>query len=329
MFFEKEVMMSSIRYFLFCIILFSFPSITSAAQPAKSEKISHVIYVTLDGVRWQDIFLDSHPYFNKFWEKHANSLTIYGAPDSHTTMETASVPVSLPSYHTQLSGVVSPCTDNDCGRINIETFPENILFKLKLAKKDVATFASWDSIGLAAEHIPGTTLVNEGNIPMEDPVSHRPDDVMRDINHQQEVDSVPGSSDRYDRYTYAQAIHYFQKYQPTFMWVSLDDADSAAHDRDIDAYHKAIDFYDYAIDNLFLTLKLMCLDKNTLVIITADHGRGNGEHWNSHGVKYPESKQTWAFVMNGELKLISEEGDVKHFNTLSIRPTIERALGVG
>src|SRR5262245_13507747 len=80
--------------------------------------IQHVIYVTLDGIRWQDIYLD-RTHFHKLWTKYANQLTFYGIPNSHSTMEAASIPVSLPSYQTQMAGAVQPCANNQCGRIRV------------------------------------------------------------------------------------------------------------------------------------------------------------------------------------------------------------------
>ena len=61
-------------------------------QPSPSTKIQHVIYITLDGIRWQDMY-QTQAYFSKLWSQHANNLTFYGMPNSNTTMEVASVPI--------------------------------------------------------------------------------------------------------------------------------------------------------------------------------------------------------------------------------------------
>src|SRR5437868_7168973 len=45
-----------------------------------SPAIQHVIYVTLDGVRWQDIYKTQH-YFPKLWDKYADKLNFYGLPN--------------------------------------------------------------------------------------------------------------------------------------------------------------------------------------------------------------------------------------------------------
>src|SRR5262249_53965816 len=147
--------------------------------------------------------------------------------------------------------------------------------------------------------------------------SHRPDTIMNILNHEQETDHPEYKPNRYDKYTFLQAMHYFEKYQPRFLWVSLVNADDEAHFAHLNQYHQLLSYYDDALDGLFNTLKLMNLEKNTMVIITTDHGRGNDENWTSHGAEYPESKQTWAMVMNGELQAVGHDGDVYHYSTLS------------
>lgn len=291
------------------------------------EKITNVIYITLDGTRWQDIYVD-RSHFPKLWGKYAKQLTFYGMPNSSNTMEAASTPVSLPSYQTQLSGKVQPhCEENDCGRIKVETFPEYLISSGELKKSDVVTFASWNKINLAVEHIPGASTTFIGNFPVTDPDTHQADEVMAKINAQQAIDhpelDPEDGPERFDKYTIAQALHYYEKYQPRFMWISLVDADEAGHANDKKAYHNALSLYDNAFDQLFTTLKTMNRDKNTLVIVTTDHGRGTGKNWVEHGAQMPESKPTWAFVMNGKLEPVPNAPKKHRYSTLSIRPTVE------
>ena len=310
-------------FFIFCCLSTSI--FANVLNKENTKKITRVIYITLDGTRWQDVFVD-RTYFPKLWNKYAPYLTFYGQPDTQTTIEVASVPISLPSYQSQMSGAVQPCQDNSCGRILVETVTENLVHQLGFNKRDVVMFASWPTMSLAVESVAGTTYANAGNAPVVDPDTNQPDEVMADLNAKQAADHDGG--DRYDKYTFAQALHYLEKYQPRFMWISFLDADAAAHHADLNKYHQTLAFYDEMLDTLFTTLQKLNLDPETLVIVTTDHGRGNGDHWTGHGPSLPESKQTWGFVMNGELKPISQDGNIVHYNTLSVRPTIEAALGL-
>lgn len=308
---------------LICVVFFS--SVSAHAEINHQPRPKHVIYITLDGIRWQDIY-QTHRYFAKLWTKHASKLNFYGVPNSKSVMEVASIPVSLPSYQSQMSGAIQPCNDNKCGRIQVETLPEYLIDKLHFAKKDVAIFSSWPVIAEALESKKGAVYSNAGNLPVLDPLSNRPDGIMEILNHEQERDHPDYKPNRYDKYTFSHALHYFEKYKPRFIWISLVNADDEAHFSHLYEYHQLLSFYDEALDRLFTTLKSMGLEKNTMVIVTTDHGRGNNENWTTHGANFPESKQTWAFVMNGELLPVSRDGNIYHYNTLSIRPTIEKAL---
>ncbi len=305
------------------LIFASLASLHSYAQPAASASVDRVIYITIDGVRWQDVF-ENHAYLNHFWHHYAKLGTFYGAPNSHSLMEVASIPVSLPSYQSQLAGVVQPCDGNDCGRIKTRTFAESFIDK-GMAKKDVAVFSNWHKIKYAAESRPNTIYTNIGNEFAYNPLTGKPDDEMARINKLQ-IHDHPKDNDRFDKYTFAQAMHYWRKFQPRFMWMSFGDADVAAHAGNLALYRRSIAQYDKFFDELFQTLKQMKCDHRTLVIITTDHGRGNGHHWTDHGTRFPEAKRTWAFVMNGSLIPMKRDPQVSRYSTLSIRPTIEAVL---
>lgn len=293
------------------------PSLASSAAA-----INRVIYVTLDGVRWQDMY-STQEHFPILWEKYAAQLTFYGAPDSKSKIQVASVPTSLPSYQSQTSGAIQPCTGNGCGRIKVETFLEVLVHRFKLSKKDVATFSSWDKIELAVERSVGTTYTNTGNSPALDPNTQQADPVMYQLNQQQEQDHPVEPRVRYDKYTFAQALHYLETHQPRFLWISLNDADELAHEDNLQEYQNTLRFYDQALDTLFSTLRALHLDEKTMIIVTTDHGRGEDEEWTEHGPGIKGSEQTWAFVMNGELKPDYVDNGITHYSTLSIRPTVE------
>lgn len=293
-----------------------------AKNPPK--KISRVIYITLDGVRWQDIFINRQ-YLQTFWRKYAKEMKVYGDPKTSLSIEVASVPISLPSYQSQMSGAVQPCQDNFCGRIQVETFPEYLVNKLGFKKKDVAVFASWYEISYAVEKQTGTVYDNSGNKCVYGPETGIADQTMYFFN--EESKKYYGDPlDRLDIFTFAHAMHYLETYRPRFLWLSLTDADLAAHLKSKPLYHSVLKLYDRMLDIFFSTLDMLNLSDETMVIITTDHGRGNGTHWTDHGPEYPESKQTFAFVKNGELIPI---GDNNHFSTLSIRPTIEGIFKTG
>lgn len=302
--------------FLLGILLAIFSLATQA-----SPKINRVIYITLDGTKWQDILDPARMPI--FWQKHASQFKIYGLPNSNTSIEVASVAISLPSYQSQMTGAVQPCTGNDCGRVRVKTLPEYLVKNLKMSKTNVVSFSSWGEVNFAVQSQENAIMANDGVVDMVNPFTHQPDPFMWSVNSLQKEDHPDHPLLRYDRYTYMQAKHYFSLYHPKFMWLSFCDSDNNAHANNAPGYYKAISFYDQVIDELLTNLKSKNLLQHTLIIITTDHGRGDGDNWTTHGPKYPESKRTWAFVLNGDLQPIREENGTRYYSTLSMRPTIQ------
>src|SRR5690606_28362813 len=114
----------AIMRYLPLILLSLMPAISFSGSPASKSPITHVIFITLDGIRAQDIF-GKRQLMPVFWDKYAKHAEIYGEPGSQKTMSVgAKIPYSLPSYQSMMSGKATTCMDNDCGRLTIETLPE-------------------------------------------------------------------------------------------------------------------------------------------------------------------------------------------------------------
>lgn len=310
-----------LRQFIFMMCCLFVPTVF--AQANMYQQIEHVIYITLDGVRWQEVFED-HQYFPSIWQQYKNELTFYGMPGTNTTMEVASIPVSLPSYQSQMTGAVQPCDGNGCGRVKVETLPEKLVRQNGFAPRDVAMFGSWSTMHDSYQSEFGKAYENAANTPVVDP-DLKSDAVMDEYNILQSV-RTRHDGDRYDYYTFGQAMHYFLKYRPKFLWISLAESDNYAHAKDLSGYHAMLRLYDDYIATVLATVKSLGIEDKTMIIVTTDHGRGNGDRWSDHGPGLPESKQTWAFVWHGQLEPVSQQGDIRHFSTLSIRPTIEHAF---
>lgn len=307
---------------LFIVSFLLLPLISISAPKIEQPPIQKVIYITLDGVRWQDFF-DRSQFFKKLWDHYAEGGQIYGGEVPGRLMEVASTPISLPSYQSQMAGMVQPCADNYCGRIQVETFPEKLITTQHWPRKEVAVFSSWSPIEFAAQHIVNTVFTNTGNQPVYDPDDFTEDEVMKVLNEKQANDPHPNHNRR-DRYTFAQAMHYLEKYQPKFLWISLVNADDAAHAEDLELYHAMLQYYDEALFELLIYLNNHDGYQHTLVIITTDHGRGNGPDWVRHGPQFPESKRIWAMVLNGSLEQDRTKESQPYYSTLSIRKTIEK-----
>lgn len=296
----------------------------SAAKPARN-----VILITLDGVRWQEFF-DRSPRgaMQEFWTNVAPQAQVYGDPELSSVARTSNPHfVSLPAYQSIFAGTVQPCADNACGRTRVETLQERLVREAGFKRTDVATFASWDKIEFAAEKSPGRSFVNTGQRPVEDGMN---DPERKALNDEQARNPAPWDEVRLDSMTFKQALRYLRVHQPRFMYVSLNDTDEYAHAGDAVAYAAAIQREGEWINDLIhsLTHEMGEYGANTDVIVTTDHGRGNGDNWTSHGSWLPESGRIWMWAWGPNFPAQPMPHPNQNITHGHLRPTIEAILGL-
>ncbi|MGK5084786.1 alkaline phosphatase family protein [Bdellovibrionota bacterium FG-1] len=307
----------------------------------------NVILLTLDGVRWEEVFqgvdpgqsLDSNP---KVFDFLLGTLSQEGfLVGDRSRGEIVNVgnraQNSLPGYQSIMGGATQPCETNACGRIKVETFPERIVQDLGLRTDQVATIASWEKIALAAEHVEGTTFVNAGNRPFQLPSG--PDPEIEALNQQQAQDPTPWAYARFDKYTFAHALHFLKKERPRFLFIALNDSDEWGHKGKYEKYLATLRQQDSWVKELVTTLNGMGdYGAQTTLIITTDHGRGDGNDWNEHGSGYKDSKSVWIYGRSPYTRTVqARAGTHTHsripaskpaYSHLDIRPTIEAIFGL-
>lgn len=297
----------------------------------------NVILLMLDGVRWQEVFRgvdkgladsESGEIFSLMKHEYGRDGLILGNRDAGSEMRVANGSLmSLPAYQSIMAGFPQPCKDNDCGRIKVETLQERLVRDLGLPQKDVATIASWRQISYAVERTSGRTFVNAAIQPLDDGTA---DPVFEKLNRAQAGDVPPWGNARFDKYTFAHAMHYLKKHRPRFMFISLNDSDEWAHKSEYDRYVATLRQYDRWIKTLVETLQNMdAYGRNTTLIVTTDHGRGDGSiTWAHHGWFLPEAKHIWLFGLGPWIGRARGDAWTGGYTHVDIRPTIEAALGL-
>jgi hypothetical protein len=314
------------------------PSSASASSKAPAGE-PNVILLTLDGVRWEEVFhgvdqgqsVDSNSkVFDFLTHTLAKQGVLYGDKQRGETVRVANkAQNSLPGYQSIMAGATQPCSSNLCGRIRVETFEERLVHDLELKPEQVATIASWEKIANAVEHVEGTTFVNAGN-----KAFGKPDAEDAQINQQQAQDSPPWSDARYDKYTFAHAMHYLKAKHPRFLFISLNDSDEWGHKGQYDKYVATLRQHDAWIKELVTTLDSMgAYGKNTTLLITTDHGRGAGNDWGEHGAEYADSGSVWIYgrspySRSADLAKARLPASKVVYSHLDIRPTIEATFGL-
>jgi hypothetical protein len=278
-----------------------------------------VILVTIDGVRWQDIFEGSDqelspgprrlprdlvPNLDRLARKNGAAL---GAPGHSVISATGPNFVSLPGYTEIFTGRAPiGCQDNTCEAIHIPT----LLDDAHDAGASVAAFGSWEILDRAVSARPGSFLVSCG----------------RDAD--ENVDPWPGVGNfRPDRLTAQRALHHLASERPDVLYIGLGEPDEYGHHNDYAGYLRALTFADGVIGRIMSTLEHMGpRGARTHVFVTADHGRAHD--FKGHGGGAPESARVW-LIAGGPAVVARGLVDSSHQRHLSdIAPTLRTVIGL-
>jgi hypothetical protein len=332
----------------------------SSALHAQPLKTKNVVIITLDGLRWQELYrgadsalinskyTDNKPAVQKqFWSASATSRRkllfpfiwstvvqngqLYGNRDQGSRDEVANpYYLSYPGYNELFTGFPDPRVKSNNA---INNPNENLLDYINQQdgfENKVAVFASWERFTQILNAKPSGPLVNAGYMDMKLPGTTDRMKYLNELQHQ--APHYLGDSTRIDFLTFEFAKEYLKQYQPRVLYLAFDETDEMAHagyykfylDRahEEDAYIKEL--WDYLQNNPNYK------DKTTL-IITCDHGRGDGNlaNWRDHGFLIaPHSEQTWFAVLGPDTPSLGEmkSGAITYHKQMA--QTIAKLLGL-
>lgn len=261
----------------------------------------NVVLVTLDGVRWQEVFngadnsLINNTDFVKnpeqlktqFWAKTANErqqllmpfLTqvvakqgvIIGDRANGSTMSVSNPwYFSYPGYNEILTGEVDENINSNNKVLNPNKTILERLDKLPGFKGSTALFGSWDVFPYIVNTKRSNVYVNAGFMSIEE-------NLFTDaslLNALQNEIPSPWYNVRLDSFTYRFVKAYMLAKKPKLLVISLGETDDFAHDGHYDQYLKSARQSDAFIKDLWATIQTTAGYKNnTTLIITTDHGR--------------------------------------------------------
>ena len=104
---------------------------------------------------------------------------------------------------------------------------------------------------------------------------------------------------RYDYFTWRAADTYVRANLPRVLYVSLGETDDWAHEGRYDLYLDSAQRNDDYIRRLWETMQSIPQYRdNTTLIVTTDHGRGDGRgEWTSHSKKIPGCDVIWIAML--------------------------------
>lgn len=339
------------RYYLFVIAFVFFTTITSAQQ----RKTENLVIVTLDGMRWQEVFkgvdevLMNDSIYNrdrkgmkeKFWadseEERRKKLfpflwntiagkgKIYGNRRYGNYVNNANPYwFSYPGYNEIFTGYADTAVNSND---KIWNKNENVLEYINKQKGytgKVAAFSTWDVFPYILNEKRSGIYVNAD----VDTLSFN-QPALQLLNDMQFLTTKPIGV-RPDIITYMAAREYLKAYRPRVLYIAFDETDDFAHAGMYDQYIGSAFSQDAMIADLWKTIQSIpqYKDKTTL-LITIDHGRGDKvkDNWKHHGSKIEDASEIWLAIMGPDTKAGGEQKQPMQLYQEQIAATIALLLG--
>lgn len=321
------------------------------AGHAQDRKTENIIIVTMDGLRWQEVFegADEKIAFNdkyvsdgstveNFWESSAHRRRaalmpflwnvvaregqLYGNRRLGNKVDcTNHHLISYPGYSEMLVGFPHPKVSSNDKISNPHATVLEVIENHTHFEGQVAAFATWDAFPFILRESSSGIYVNAG----KDIASGELTQKERYLNTLQ-LDGHP----RADSITFQYAMEYLKRERPRVTFISFDATDHYGHRGDYAEYLSAAHRADSMVAELWQWVQTQpdYRDRTTL-FITTDHGRGNGKNnWRRHRLMTAGSRHIWFAVIGpdtpafGEMRIRS-----KHYQK-QVAKTIAAFLGL-
>lgn len=342
-------------------ILFAL-ALTLLATPllaADALRTKLVIFVSVDGVRWQDVFRGADAsLLNKanggvraseteirklwwreeagerrqklmpfLWQKMASEGQVWGNRDRGSVCDVANaLNFSYPGYSEFLCGFPDAEITSNSPIPNANVSVLEWLNGRDSALGRVGAVNCWTTV---------SAILNEGRSKLPMWTFGRPTAPawnsarVRELTELAALTPVPWSEGTWDSFVYSVARDVIERTKPRVLYVNFGEPDEWAHAGRYDRYLDSLHHVDKFLRGLWeLAQSLPEYRDATTLLLTPDHGRGNGEKsWMSHGEKIPESGQTWFAVLGPDTPALGERADVPPQKTASAAATIAALLG--
>ncbi len=344
--------------FLFCLLLSGGVGLRAAAQAGKL-RTENLVLVTLDGMRWQEVFggadsalfRQSKYYFADraalqkdfgqgsaeqrrqtlmpfLWGTVARQGQLYGnRPAGSLVNVTNTMRFSYPGYNELLTGAPDDARirsndplDNPNATV-LEVLNQQPAFRGK-----VAAFGSWEAFPYILNEKRSGLPVNAGQRLATGP-GLTSNELL--LNQLQPATPSPFGEERLDAFTDQYALEYVKRKKPRVLYISFGDTDDFAHAGEYGAYLHAARYTDDFIRQLweYLQRDPQYRGKTTL-LITTDHGRGiAGTQWQTHGEKVAGADQIWLAALGPDTPALGEAHTGQLYQN-QVAATLAQLLGV-
>ncbi len=291
------------------------------AQPAAT----HVVLITIDGLRWQEFFGGAdRDYFkrdangeagevaDRFWRPTAEARRavlmpfvwktmavqgqVFGDPSAGSTVRfTNGLWFSYPGYSEMLAGVADPRVDSNRKVPNPNVTVLEFLHGRPGFDGRVAAFGAWDVLPFIVNAERSRVPVGSGWTPVPAPSTER----------ERAINTLASDLPRYWSYgpfdvPYMHAaLEALQARRPRVLYVMLGETDEWAHEGRYDLYLDAAQRADRFVEQVWTLLQSSPEYKDrTALVVATDHGRGaTTKDWTDHGRDVAAADRSWIAVL--------------------------------
>jgi hypothetical protein len=327
------------------------------AAPASVPRTRHVVLITTDGLRWQEVFggadeqllnkdagvSDPAALKQEFWRDTpgarreallpflwtviAKEGQVFGNVRQGSVVRvTNGHNFSYPGYNELLSGKADPRVDSNDKKPNPNVTVLEWLNGRGAYRGRVAAFGSWDVFPWILNRERSGVVVNAGFEPLSSPG----DPARRAMLNQLLADTTPFVEGvRHDSFTFAAALDYVRAARPRVLYLGLGETDDWAHLGRYDNYLRTARRFDDYVRRLWEQMQAMDGYRGrTTFVITTDHGRGEAPvEWKSHGEKIPASENIWIAVIGPDTPARGEGAHAETLTQSQVAPTVAALLG--
>jgi len=320
-----------------CFSLLAVSSLLSGAvaQSPDGGSSRHLFVITIDGVRWQEIFKGADPllisneeyvkdtaltrelYWDSvidmrrcrlmpfFWNTLAKKGCLMGnrAFDNKVNVKNF-YKISYPGYNEIFTGhtdaFISPNLAINNKNINVLEY----LNSTQAYHGKVAVFTSWSVFPYILNESRNGLPINSGYEKLQEE-NDREAELIDSVQG-----NMPETHTRHDRLTYLSAREYIRQHHPSVVFLGLGETDECAHAGRYDLYLQHVADADRMIAELWYAVQTDPYYKDsTTFLITTDHGRGwKPNKWTTHGFWAKGSGDIWLAMLGPD---IAPEGELK------------------
>lgn len=330
--------------------------LSSSSGFGAARKTSSVFLITVDGLRWQEVFTGAeeqlmtpengvsdtnrlrakywrptaevrrHALMPFFWDVIAKDGQLYGnGSKGSVAVVTNGKKFTYPGFNEIFTGLPDDRINKNEKRPNPNVSVLEWLHRKKGFAGRAAGFVNWDVhpyiLNTERSGIPVWSGYDKGLPGNAGSRLELVQEIQRDTTA-----LWPDMS--FDAFYFHAAREYMMEKHPRLVWVAFSETDEWAHGGEYGHYLDAAHHVDGYIRKLWETVQSDSAYRGkTSFIIACDHGRGGGKEWKDHGEKVEGAEKVWQAYLGPDTRGLGERTNTTQVTHSQIAATLAALLG--